>query len=95
DKLIYHVNMPNQLFDLAADPTETRDRILSGEGGETATALEAKLRDVVDPEAVDARAKAEQLAHAERHGGVDAVRDRGAFSYTPVPGDPLDMEKVG
>ena len=95
DKLIYHVNMPNQLFDLASDPMEARDCILAGEGGETAAALEAKLRDLVDPEAVDARAKAEQLAHADRHGGVDAVRDRGAFSYTPVPGDPLNMEKVG
>jgi choline-sulfatase len=95
DKLIYHVNMPNQLFDLAADPTETRDRILAGEGSETEAALEAKLRALLDPEAVDARAKAEQLAHTDRHGGVDAVRERGSITYTPVPGDPLDMEKVG
>ena len=95
NKLIYHVNMPNQLFDLATDPAETHDRILAGEGGETEAALETKLRALLDPEAVDARAKAEQLAHTERHGGVDAVRERGSITYTPVPGDPLDMEKVG
>jgi len=95
DKLIYHVDMPNQLFDLSTDPLETDDLVRAGEGGEKASALEAKLRALLDPEAVDARAKADQLAHAERHGGVDAVRERGSITYTPVPGDPLDLENVG
>lgn len=95
DKLIYHVDMPNQLFDLDADPKETNDLIVRGQGGGKAAALEARLRAMLDPEAVDARAKAEQLAHAEKHGGADAIRDRGSITYTPVPGDPLDMETVG
>ena len=92
DKLIYHVGMPSQLFDLAADPQETNDLMLAGDGGDLAATLEAELRGIVDPEAADARAKADQLVHADRHGGVDAVRARGSITYTPVPGDPLDME---
>jgi choline-sulfatase len=95
DKLVYHVNMPRQHFDLEADPQETNDLAISGGADATADALEAKLREMLDPEAVNQRAMADQLAHADRHGGVDAVRDRGTFSYTPVPGDDLNLEKVG
>jgi len=95
DKLIYHAGMPSQLFDLAGDPKETRDRMLDGSGAAVAARLEAKLRAMLNPEATDARAKADQLAHADRHGGVDAVRTRGTFSYTPVPGDEANMETFG
>ncbi len=95
DKLVYHVNMPRQRFDLESDPEETNDLALDGGADPTADALEAKLRAMLDPEAVNRRAMADQLAHADRHGGVDAVRDRGTFSYTPVPGDDLNLEKVG
>lgn len=92
NKLIYHAGMACQLFDLARDPEETRDLMQDGGGAEVVAKLEAKLRAILDPEATDARAKADQLAHAERHGGVDAVRRRGTFSYTPVPGDDANME---
>lgn len=95
DKLIYHAGMPKQLFDLANDPAETHDRMADGSGAVVAAALEAKLRTLLDPEATDARAMADQLAHADRHGGADAVRQRGTFSYTPVPGDEANMETVG
>lgn len=95
DKLIYHVNMPRQRFDLKADPQETNDLAAGGGEDAVADALEAKLRAMLDPEAVNQKAMADQLAHADRHGGVDAVRDRGTFSYTPVPGDDLNLEKVG
>ena len=90
DKLIYHVGMPRQRFDLGADPQEMRDL---GDDAK-ADALEAKLRQFLDPEDVNRRAMADQLAHADRHGGVDAVRARGTFSYTPVPGDDLNLERV-
>ncbi len=90
DKLIYHVDMPPQLFDLKDDPLETRD--LAGEDGPRLAALEAKLRAIVDPAAVDYRAKTDQLNHMERHGGAEAVRQRGTFNYSPVPGDGAKME---
>ena len=49
--------------------------------------LEAELRRICDPDAVDARAKADQAALVARHGGRAAVVARGSFSGTPAPGE--------
>ena len=85
-KLIYHVGMPPQLFDLGFDPAETRDLVRDGAGLETARWLEAKLRAICDPEAVDARAKADQRAMVERWGGVEKVKSESQILFTPPPG---------
>ncbi|MEQ8193969.1 MAG: sulfatase-like hydrolase/transferase, partial [Rhodospirillales bacterium] len=90
-KLIYHANEPAQLFDLASDPREIRDLIEDGQGAERAAVLEAKLRTIVDPEAADRQAKADQLARAERHGGVESIADQGYFTHTPTPGQSAEM----
>ena len=90
-KLIYHVNADNQLFNLKNDPNEVHDLIETGEGAEQEAALEAKLREIVDPEAVDAAAKADQLAQAEKYGGVEAIAKQGYFTHTPIPGQDADM----
>ena len=87
DKLIYHVGMPPQLFDLAADPDETRDRVSDGSGVARAEELESKLREILDPEEVDRCAKADQLAKAGEHGGKEGIMKlRGGFVYSPPPG---------
>jgi choline-sulfatase len=85
-KLVHYVGMPPQLFDLVADPEEMAD--LAGLPGYAATvsALQADLRGVCDPDAVDARAKADQAALVQRHGGRAAVVRRGTFGATPPPG---------
>jgi len=59
-KLVYHVGMPNQLFDLNRDPHEEYDLLAGGAGHPAAVSLEQKLRAFIDPEAVDARSKADQ-----------------------------------
>jgi choline-sulfatase len=92
DKLIYHVGMASQLFDLSLDPLEINDLVPGGHADARLAVLEGKLREIVDPEAVDARAKADQRTAIERNGGADAIRARGAFSYSPVPGDSVKME---
>lgn len=92
DKLIYHVEMPPQLFDLASDPQETQDLATTDE--EILKRLEGKLRQIVDPEDVDRRAKSDQRAHMARNGGADAIRKRGTFNYSPVPGDDAAMESL-
>jgi len=86
DKLIYHVGMPRQVFDLAADPEECRDLVEAGTGNAVADRLEAELRKICDPEAVDAQAKADQRAHVAAWGGREAVLQTGALVFSPPPG---------
>jgi len=87
DKLIYHVDMPAQLFDLGADPDETRDLVANGSGFARASELEQRLREMLDPEAVDRRAKADQLGKANEYGGKEGIMKlRGGFVYSPPPG---------
>lgn len=92
DKLIYHAGFPAQLFDLEADPFEQHD--LAAAKPETVAWLEAALRKIVDPEATDARAKADQRAMAERVGGNQVIRARGAFPFTPPPGTEARVVEV-
>lgn len=76
-KYVHYVGYPPQLFDLEADPFEDHDLGASPEHAEVRAMCEAKLRSVVDPEAVNAQAFAEQAATLARHGGEEAVRKRG------------------
>ena len=85
-KLIYYVGMAPQLFDLSADPDEMIDLVPAGGHREVVDLLTAELRNIVDPEAVDAVAKSEQRALIELHGGRDVVIARGGFGATPAPG---------
>jgi len=86
-KLIYYVGYASQLFDLENDPDERHDLAGLTEHRQTCEEMEALLRQIVDPEAVNARAKADQSARIATAGGRDAVRSRGGFGYTPVPGE--------
>lgn len=86
-KLIHFAGLAPQLFDLADDPDETHDLGESAEHGGIRAELEAELRAVCDPDEVDRRAKRDQAAILERHGGRDAVVERGGFGATPAPGE--------
>ena len=85
-KLVYYVGHPSQLFDLGADPHETRDLGLDPAYATVRDEMEAELRKVVDPEAANARAFADQDAMIAKHGGREAIIARGDFGYTPAPG---------
>jgi len=76
------------LFDLINDPEELRDLAGDPVFKEELASCEAKLREIVDPEAVDRRAKADQAVMIERLGGKDAVLRRGAVRISPPPGVP-------
>jgi len=86
DKLIYHVGMPSELYDLGADPRETRDLSAAPGGAERIRELELLLRERCDPEEVNARCMAAQRARIEAFGGEEAVRRRGSFVRSPPPG---------
>jgi choline-sulfatase len=85
-KYVYYVGMKPQLFDLETDPQETRD--LAREPGYQGLVADCEklLRQVVDPEAADALAKADQRARIEALGGREAILKRGSFGYSPAPG---------
>jgi choline-sulfatase len=85
-KYVYYAGMPPQLFDLDSDPQETRD--LAQEPGYRGLAedCETELRRVVDPDAADALAKADQRARIDAFGGREAILARGGFGHSPVPG---------
>ena len=93
-KLIYHVGMRRQLFDLGSDPLEESDLLADGREHPMADKLESELRQLLDPEAVDARSKADQAAHMEKFGGVEAVRKEGMFSRSPIPGSAVELERA-
>jgi choline-sulfatase len=85
-KYIHYVGLPPMLFDLEADPFERDDLGQKPEFATVAAECEARLRSVVDPEAADAQAKADQRAHIDKYGGVEAILKRGTFRYSPPPG---------
>jgi choline-sulfatase len=74
------------LFDLDADPQETRDLAQEPAYAWLVAECETELRRVVDPDAADALAKADQRARIEAFGGREAILARGSFGHSPVPG---------
>ena len=85
-KYVHYVGMPPQLFDLEADPYETKD--LGQDAGYRGLVAdcEAALRKVVNPEAADAKARKDQAAKIAKLGGREAILAKGSFGYSPVPG---------
>ncbi|OWT59173.1 sulfatase-like hydrolase/transferase [Candidimonas nitroreducens] len=85
-KLVWYADAPSQLFDLATDPEELMD--LADDAGCAAIrkALTDTLFDICDPVATDRRAKEDQQALVDQHGGAEAVVARGGFGATPAPG---------
>ena len=78
---------PPQLFDLENDPLELSD--LAGDPGhaDLVAKCEAALREVLDPEAIDVKAKDDQADRIERGGGQEAIVAQGSLGYTPAPGE--------
>lgn len=85
-KYVYYAGMPPQLFDLDADPLESRDLGVEPGYAGLAADCERALRAVCDPDAVDRQAKADQRRRIEALGGREKVLARGSFGYSPPPG---------
>jgi choline-sulfatase len=84
-KLNYYVDFPPELFDLQNDPKEHFDLANDPEHADTLANLEAELRAILDPEAIDKFAFADQADLIEFHGGRDAALALGAPGATPLP----------
>jgi choline-sulfatase len=59
-KYVYYPDNPDQLFDLDADPNETRNLASAPEHETLRAEFEAELGEIVDPDAVDRRAHRDQ-----------------------------------
>jgi choline-sulfatase len=85
-KYIAYVGMPPQLFDMEADRFEIHNLADDPNFADVLAECDEKLREICDPEAVDARAKASQRARIMESGGPEAVLAAGLkIPYTPAP----------
>ncbi len=84
-KYIHYVGFPPELYDLEEDREELTNLALDGSYRGLLDEFDAALRTIVDPEAADLAAKADQNRLIERYGGRDAVVSRGGKSATPAP----------
>ncbi|HET9383580.1 MAG TPA: sulfatase-like hydrolase/transferase [Gemmatimonadales bacterium] len=85
-KYVHYVGMPPMLFDLQADPRERNDLGRNPAFKAVCAECDSQLRNVVDPEAADRLARADQRACIEKNGGKEAILKKGTFRYSPPPG---------
>ena len=84
-KLNYYVGFPPELFDLESDPEELVDLAGDPDYQSTLAELEEALRGIVDPEAADKQAFADQAAMIQSYGGREKALKLGAPAATPPP----------
>jgi choline-sulfatase len=90
-KYCHYVAYRPQLFDLAADPEELTDLAADPRYRDTVAEGERRLRAVLDPEAIDARAKRRQAELLACFGGREAALARGDLGFTPAPGTAAEI----
>ena len=90
-KYCHYVAYAPQLFDLDSDPEELVDLAQDKRYAAVVAEGERRLRAVLDPEEVDARAKRRQRELLAEFGGRDAALARGDLGFTPAPGTAPEM----
>ena len=85
-KYVHYAGSRPQLFDLAGDPQEDEDLGESAAHAGVRKDCEALLRDILDPEAVNRQAFADQARKVAALGGREAIlaMDATQFGFTPL-----------
>lgn len=86
-KYVYYCAYPPELFDLRNDPEELTNLAGNPEFAAKLAECDRALRAICDPDSVERRAKARQAEIIARHGGREAIIERGDFGNTPAPGE--------
>jgi choline-sulfatase len=84
-KYVYYPGYDPELFNLRDDPREARDLAHDERHASVLSECERALRRVVDPDAANERAFADQAAKIEALGGRDAILALEDYDHTPVP----------
>jgi choline-sulfatase len=84
-KYVHYVNHGAELYDMAADPEELNNLSSEPEYQSIIGDFEKQLREMLDPEAVDAHAKKDQEKAIAQWGGPEAILNREVPIGTPAP----------
>lgn len=84
-KLNWYVDFPPELFDLQSDPEELSDLAPDPAFGDMLRLMEEELRRLVDVDAANEQAFADQAAMVEGYGGREKAMKLGAPAATPPP----------
>ena len=90
-KYIHYTGFRPELFDLRADPEEVVNRATDPSAAGLLADFARRLEGICDPIAVDLVAKRDQQVLIDRHGGVQKILARGGSSYTPIPGEAVQL----
>lgn len=83
----YMQGYPSQFYDLESDPLELIDLGSDPNFENLVADLEKNLRLILDPEAIDKKAKNDQWHRLKAAGGIEKIISKGSHGYTPAPGE--------
>jgi len=84
-KYNYYVGFGPELFDLKRDPLELHNLVPEKSHTDRVQYFEKQLRELLDPEAIDKKARADQARLVEEFGGVERALRSGTKAETPPP----------
>ncbi len=84
-KLVYYVDYTPALYNIKEDPKELCDVAEDPKYKDILAMMIAELRKILDPEELDAQAKADQMKLMNEHGGYEAIRSQRMITASPVP----------